>query len=158
MNGPNGSLPDDSSKPLTLRHVLRQWLGRCQNPDEQAAASDPAEPVKQVEEGDKADDQTQNSAVQDGTQCSPDRGTPKDGAEAATTEAQTTSEQSTVDENNSKHPTADEDRWEEDEMEVILHGVRAPLDVPLHWLAINMSYADNFLYVVVRQRKEKRLS
>ncbi|OQR78337.1 autophagy protein 5-like [Tropilaelaps mercedesae] len=44
--------------------------------------------------------------------------------------------------------------WEED-MEVILHGIHAPLDVPLSWLSVNMSYADNFLYVVVRKKKAR---
>jgi len=42
--------------------------------------------------------------------------------------------------------------FSEDTHDAILHGVPAPLDAPLQWLSINMSYADNFLYVVVKPK------
>ncbi len=38
---------------------------------------------------------------------------------------------------------------------VVLHGVTVPLDVPLLWLSHNMSYADNFLHLVIRTDNNK---
>ena len=42
--------------------------------------------------------------------------------------------------------------FSDEKHEVLLHGVPAPLEAPLQWLGVNMSYADNFLYIVVRPK------
>lgn len=42
--------------------------------------------------------------------------------------------------------------FSDEKREVLLHGVPAPLEAPLQWLGVNMSYADNFLYIVVRPK------
>jgi autophagy-related protein 5 len=37
---------------------------------------------------------------------------------------------------------------------VILHGVNLPLDTPVNWAYENLSFADNFLHLVVTFKKE----
>jgi hypothetical protein len=37
---------------------------------------------------------------------------------------------------------------------VVLHGVHLPLDTPVNWAYENLSFADNFLHVVVTFKKE----
>jgi len=35
-------------------------------------------------------------------------------------------------------------------VEVVLHGVKIPLDTPLYWLALNAAYMDQFVHIAVR--------
>ncbi|XP_022655162.1 autophagy protein 5-like [Varroa jacobsoni] len=157
MSGSSDGLPDNSKQPITLRHVLRLWFTRPQNQGKPTV-------TPELHDLSKKEDCNQCLAAEDGTQTPDTESSPGtterrviaggDGTETVKNDSRSTHkgkpQEST--ENNGKLPASSYE-WGED-MEVILHGIPVPLDAPLQWLAINMSYADNFLYVVVRQRKK----
>ncbi|KAI7906481.1 autophagy protein Apg5-domain-containing protein [Cokeromyces recurvatus] len=37
-------------------------------------------------------------------------------------------------------------------IEIIIHGIELPLDTPVHWAYENLSFADNFLHIVIRKK------
>lgn len=37
-------------------------------------------------------------------------------------------------------------------IKTVIHGVEVPLDTPIHWAYENLSFADNFLHFVIKQK------
>lgn len=158
MNGPGATSPGDGSRSLTLRHVLREWLKKFFSESKPGRGSAESKKEQQTEKDDNGtEDQVQGSNNDDGSNVESvnlqdGENTENDGTKQI--------EEGSKDRLKSKAGDAAQDvintvyEWEKD-MEAVLHGIPAPLDIPLHWLAINMSYADNFLYVVVRKKKHR---